>query len=73
MDALPYYSECANLLTGGGIDYRVEIGAHWLGLGDANGQPSTRLAGQFMNTGDIRLLAAALTEERLKLFEGEYL
>ena len=73
VDALPYYSECANLLTGGGIDYRVEIGAHWLGLGDVNGQPSTSLAGQFMNTGDIRVLMSALADERLKPFEGEYL
>ncbi|MCH8887743.1 MAG: methyltransferase domain-containing protein [SAR324 cluster bacterium] len=72
VDSLPYYSEATDLLTGGGIDYALQLGIHHHGLGDPAGQAGTTLQGRFMDTGDIRRLTEALLNEKTALVEGRY-
>jgi SAM-dependent methyltransferase len=71
LDALPYYSECAHLLSGGGIDFTASLGLHFRGLGDASGQPAS-VQGQFLDVADIEALTQALLAEKLEAVKGRY-
>jgi hypothetical protein len=72
MDALPYYSEAVQLLSGEGIAFEVAMGARRGGLGDLNGAPPAPLRGRFLDTADIRALTEALIREKTRLFDERY-
>ena len=72
MDALPYYSEAVQLLTGEGIAFEIAMGASRNGLGDLNGSSPPSLRGCFLDTGDIRAFTEAMIQEKTRLFDERY-
>jgi len=71
LDALPYYSEAARLLAGGGIDFAASLGLHFQGLGDRPDKPLT-VEGQFCDAADIEALTEALLKEKVEAVRGKY-
>jgi len=72
VDALPYYSECAGLLTGAPIAFDLALAGNRLGVGDPPGQPPV-LRGQFAAVDDIQRLTQALLKEKLDGLGGKYM
>ena len=72
VDALPYYSEAANLLSSGGIECSLQVGIGHRGLGDTGEQPPPLCQGQFLEPGDIERLTTALVREKTALVSGPY-
>jgi hypothetical protein len=71
VDALPYYSEAVQVLTGEGIAFELAMGAARGGLGDLNGH-APAVSGRFMDTTDIRALTEAMIQEKTRLFDERY-
>jgi glycosyltransferase involved in cell wall biosynthesis/2-polyprenyl-3-methyl-5-hydroxy-6-metoxy-1,4-benzoquinol methylase len=73
VDALPYYSESAGLLTGAPIGFDIAVGGRSMGLGDPEGHPPAVIRGQFVEAADIERLTQALVREKIEPLTGRYM
>ena len=73
IDALPYYSECVQVLHGpNAIHWAGSMGARKYNVGGLNGKPPDIVAGVFANSDDIRLLVAAMEKDTLSIMGERY-
>jgi glycosyltransferase involved in cell wall biosynthesis/SAM-dependent methyltransferase len=72
VDALPYYSECAGLVTPAPFACDLALAVRRLGMGDPDAPPPV-LHGQFAEPQDAERLAQALLKEKLEGLEGRWI
>jgi hypothetical protein len=72
VDALPYYSEAVQILSGEGIGFQFSLAAARGGLGDTHGHPPAAISGRFLDSADIHRLTEALVRERTQIFDERY-